>query len=59
MGDTQASEAARALVSYRWGDQVLRRSAATVLERAELTDAARGELEMIAGSPAPDQGEVT
>lgn len=55
MSDTQATEAARTLVSYRWGDQVLRRSAAVVLERApELTEAARAELETIAGCPAQD-----
>jgi hypothetical protein len=49
-----ASEAARALVRARWGDRVLRRSATVVLERAELTDTTRHELEQIAGDPARD-----
>jgi hypothetical protein len=57
MSDTQASEAGRTLVSYRWRDTVLRRSAAAVLERAdELTEGTRAELEQIADrSPAPDR----
>jgi hypothetical protein len=52
MADTQASEAARNLVSARWGDRVLRRAAATVLERADLAETTRTELEQIAG-PVP------
>ena len=52
--DEAASEAARALVARRWGDRVLRRSAATVLERADLTDTTRVELEQIAGDPDGD-----
>lgn len=54
MSDTPASEAGRALVSCRWGDRVLRQSAATVLERAELSAEVRQELETIAGRPARD-----
>jgi hypothetical protein len=54
MSDTQASEAARTLVSFRWRDQVLRRSASVVLERADLSAEARSELETIAGCPAGD-----
>lgn len=42
------------MAAARWGDQVLRRSAGVVLERAELTEAARAELETIAGAPAQD-----
>ena len=49
-----AHEAAVALARQRWGDTVLRRSAATVLERAEVTEGTRAELEQIAGIPAPD-----
>ena len=51
---TDASEHARMMAAARWGDTVLRRSAAEVLERAELTEAARSELETIAGCPAQD-----
>lgn len=54
MADTNASDAARELIRHRWGNQVLRRSAATVLERAELSEPTRAELEMIAGVPAQD-----
>jgi hypothetical protein len=57
MTDTQAeaSEAGRALVAKRWGDRVLRRAAATVLERgAGLADSTRADLEQIAGDPARD-----
>ena len=39
MTDAQVSEAGRALAGYRWGDTVLRRSATTVLERADLKSA--------------------
>ena len=49
-----ASEHARMMAAARWGDQVLRRSATTVLERAELSDPTRTELEQIAGVPAGD-----
>ena len=54
MSDAQVSDAARALAVARWGDTVLRRAAATVLERAELADATRADLELIAGDPARD-----
>lgn len=37
-----------AAAKARWGDRVLRRSAATVLERASLTEPTRTELEQIA-----------
>jgi hypothetical protein len=58
MTDTQAeaSEAGRALVAKRWGDRVLRRAAATVLERADLADSTRADLEQIAGDPAQNGG---
>ena len=52
--DEAASEAARALAGKRWGDTVLRRAAATVLERAALADTTRADLEQIAGDPARD-----
>lgn len=52
MSDPDVSVAARELNRARWGDKVLRRSAATVLDRADLTDTTRVELEQIAG-PAP------
>jgi hypothetical protein len=32
----------------RWGDRVLRRAAAVVLERAELAESTRAELQQIA-----------
>jgi hypothetical protein len=51
MSDAQVSEAARSLANARWGDAVLRRAAATVLERAELAEATRVDLEQIAGDP--------
>jgi hypothetical protein len=54
MTDAQASDAARELARARWGDAVLRRSAATVLERGEVTESTRAELEQIAGIPARD-----
>jgi hypothetical protein len=49
-----AAAAARQLARARWGDRVLRRSAATVLERPDgrLGDTTRAELEQIAGDPA-------
>jgi hypothetical protein len=50
----EASEAGRSLVRARWGDRVLRRAAATVLERADLADSTRADLEQIAGDPARD-----
>lgn len=40
------------MAAARWGDQVLRRSAAEVLARAVLSDGTRSELETIAGVPA-------
>ena len=52
MSDADVSEAARSLAAVRWGDTVLRRSATVVLERAELSDEARAELQQIAGMPA-------
>ena len=51
MADAEASEHGRGLAATRWGDAVLRRSAATVLERAALTEATRTELEQIADGP--------
>lgn len=54
MTDAQVSEAARSLAYSRWGDRVLRRAAATVLERAELAEGTRADLEQIAGDPARD-----
>jgi hypothetical protein len=51
---SDAHDAAVTLARQRWGDAVLRRSAATVVERAEVTDATRAELEQIAGDPARD-----
>jgi hypothetical protein len=45
MADTQASEAGAALARARWGDQVVRRAAAVLLERAdELPDALREQV---------------
>jgi hypothetical protein len=45
MSDAQASEAARELARQRWGDQVVRRAAAIVVERAaELPDAVREQV---------------
>jgi hypothetical protein len=52
MSNADVSEAARSLAAARWGDRVLVRSAGVVLERAELSDVARAELEQIA-----EQGE--
>jgi hypothetical protein len=46
---TDTHEAGVALARARWGDRVLRRAAATVLERAELPEATRADLEQIAG----------
>jgi hypothetical protein len=57
MSDTQASEAARSLANARWGDTVLRRSAAVVLERADLGEAARAELEQLAGGRGEEDGD--
>jgi hypothetical protein len=54
MDNAQVSDAGRALAAARWGDTVLRRAAATVLERAELADATRADLERIAIDPARD-----
>lgn len=54
MIDADVSEAARSLAAVRWGDRVLVRSASVVLERAELSEATRAELEQIAGNPAPE-----
>jgi hypothetical protein len=51
MAGTDASEHGRGLAATRWGDTVPRRSAATVLERADLTEATRTELEQIADGP--------
>ena len=51
MTDAQASEAGRYLAHLRHGDRVLRRATSTVLERADLTEATRAELEQIAGPP--------
>lgn len=49
MSNASASDVARAAASARWGDTVLRRSAVTVLERADgLSDVARAELEALA-----------
>jgi hypothetical protein len=47
---SQQELAARA----RWGDTVLRRSAAAVLERASLTDTTRAELEQLAARDGDD-----
>jgi hypothetical protein len=48
-------EAGVALARARWGDRVLRRAAATVLERgAGLADSTRADLQQIAGDPARD-----
>jgi hypothetical protein len=53
--DEAASRAAKLLARARWGDTVLRRAAATVLERgAGLADTTRADLEQIAGDPARD-----
>jgi hypothetical protein len=59
MSDPKASEAARALCRARWGDSVLRRAAATVLERGDgrLGDAARTELEQITGGRSEGDGD--
>jgi len=57
MSDADVSAAARELSRARWGDRVLARSAATVLERADVTEGTRHELELIAGIPAPDGDE--
>ena len=54
MSIPDAHEAAVAMNRARWGDTKLRRAAATVLERAELGEATRAELETIAGHPAQD-----
>jgi hypothetical protein len=52
---TDTHEAGVALARARWGDRVLRRAAATVLERgAHLADSTRAELEQIAGDPDGD-----
>ena len=60
--DADASELGRALALQRWAPEAkaarrraeLSRSAGVVLERAELSDATRAELEQIAGDPAQD-----
>lgn len=45
MSDTQASEAARTLVSYRWGNRVVEQAAETVISRyGELHEATRAAL---------------
>jgi hypothetical protein len=57
MSGPDLSEAAVALNRQRWGDRVLRRSAATVLERADpavLADATRADLQRLAGKPERD-----
>jgi hypothetical protein len=55
MTDAQASAAARELAAHRWGDTVLRRAAAVVLERAALGEAARAELEQITEEATGDE----
>jgi hypothetical protein len=46
MANADASEAARELARARWGDAVLRRAVAVVVERsADLDDTQRAELE--------------
>lgn len=57
MSNPNASAAAAALSRARWGDTKLRRLVSTVLERADLTEATRAELEQIAGDPAQDGDE--
>jgi hypothetical protein len=60
MSNPDASEAARALNRARWGDRVLRRAAATVLERGDVSEVVRAELaEFIAKSRAGADGAGT
>jgi hypothetical protein len=56
MGDTRdASEAARQLVRARWGNQVVSRAVATIVERQdELTDAQRADLRQVTDQEDPD-----
>jgi hypothetical protein len=49
-----AAAAARQLARARWGDRGLRRAAGVVLERADLTDSTRAELEQLAGDQDGD-----
>ncbi len=57
MTDTQASEAARSLSKARWGNQVLSRSVAVVVERqAELSPAELAELRAITERKGTDDG---
>ena len=50
-----ASEAARSLNRARWGDTVLRRAVATVLERSDqLDESQRAELRQVAEQKGAD-----
>jgi hypothetical protein len=53
MSDPESTAAARELNCARWGDRVLRRAAAVVLERADLSPVAAAELEQITEEEAP------
>jgi hypothetical protein len=57
MQDSDASEAARALIARRWGSQVVERAARTVIERvAELPPTVRAQVHL-ATADQEDSGE--
>jgi hypothetical protein len=56
-GEAARSSAGRALAAARWGDTVVRRSAAIVLARAgELPDELREQLHQVTGEAAAGDG---
>jgi hypothetical protein len=55
MADPDASEAARSLNRARWGDTVLRRAVATVLERSDqLDESQRAALQQVTEEKGSD-----
>jgi hypothetical protein len=55
MADTDAREAARALVAHRWGSQVVERAARTVVERAaELPPTLRAQVHLATADDRED-----
>lgn len=50
-----AAEAGRLLARARWGDRGLHKAVSVVLQRADLTDTTRDELQQIASPPDGDE----
>jgi len=56
MADTQASQAARSLARARWGNAVVQRAVAVVVERADqLGEAELAELRAVTGREDADE----